>query len=513
MKKTMFTILLFSFLYTLPAQETRSPAANREELIHQQQTTEEPVVVAEEAVTTHHRIMLAHEPLEYTAHAGTLSIKGNSDTDVATIFYTYYQKKTPNQHARPLAICFNGGPGSSSIWLHIGMLGPKRIVLKELQYNPSPGRYTTNKETLLNTADLLFIDPVSTGFSKADNTQNEKEFFSVNADAKSIAQFLQTFLTRYKKWNAPLFLIGESYGAIRAIELATQLKENYYIDVNGITLISPATNLQMIFPEVGNDYPYIAGLPTIAATAHFYHLLPEEQQKKKLQELLAEVEEFSIHTYATALLLGDKIEKKQKQELLDKLTMYTGIPQETFVRYNLRLASSVVAAELLRNRNQIVGSYDTRYNQFYPLTGQIPYEYPCFNAIASAFHTAFEQYLTNELHWKKNEPYIVLNYNTNSAWNWITGKYRPGFGYFHSSDILETLLTNNADLKVLCACGYYDAVTPYFANDIIIDHLRLPEPVRQRIEQHYYDGGHMMYINESCLKHLNEAIKALITNG
>jgi carboxypeptidase C (cathepsin A) len=455
----------------------------------------------EETVVTTHSFKLNGQELQYTATAGTMTLKDETGAAKASIFYVSYIKEDlENRSRRPLTFCFNGGPGSSSIWLHMGMLGPKRVDLRQDAYTPPPYTLVDNQYSLLDVTDLVFIDPVSTGFSRAASGKDPKQFHGVEEDIKSVAEFIQLFTTQYNRWDSPKFLAGESYGTIRAAGLASHLLDEYKLYLNGIVLISSVLNFQTIDFDEGNDLAYILFLPSYTATAWYHKRLAPELQEN-LHKTLKEAEDFSLKEYATALLLGDALEKPQRDRVIEKLARYTGLSAKYIQNSDLRIPMSRFSAELLREEKRTVGRYDSRFLGILCDACNASYNYdPSTTDIFGAFTGTFMEYIHTDLKWKKNDQYKVLT--SLSPWNYGTATN----SYLNVSGDLRDAMTKSPTLQVYVACGYYDLATPYFATRYTFNHLKLDPSLKAHFKLSYFDAGHMMYIHLPSLEKLKKEL-------
>lgn len=404
--------------------------------------------------------------LEYESVVGSLAIKSSTESpgkDKAEVFFTAYFVKNPLilTGNRPITFCFNGGPGSSSVWLHMGILGPKKTQTIDLAFTPSPGTYENNPYTLLPSTDLVFVDPVSTGFSRAADGVNEKEFHGVEEDIEYLAEFIRLFLTRFDRFDSPRYLLGESYGTIRVIGLAQKLHKDYFVDVNGLILISSTLDLMTWTPyDTTNDLSYALVLPSYAATAWYHKKLPVENNSKKLQELLAEVEDFAINEYAPYLLQGDKLEQEKKIAIAKRLASYIGIPEEEIMNSHIRIPITRFITQLETKDRKLLGRFDSRFlGPKLPCTPDyITYD-PSFEAITGAFTSTFLKYLQTELHCTKDSRYYLLNSNVN-PWNWSLKSQPPGLGCLNMTEDLRDTLIGNPAMRVFIASGYYDLALP-----------------------------------------------------
>lgn len=483
--------LLFSLSLFCPLHADEEPQPKKEEVKERD---------VQELSRTSHSLQLLASTIEYDAICGTLPLN-EDDTTKASMYFTAYIKKQPPEIAanRPLIFCFNGGPGSSSVWLHMGLLGPKMVVVKDACVTKPPSTYTQNPYTLLDAADLVFIDPVSTGFSKTLPGTDPKQFHSVEGDADCFAEFIRLFLTHFHRWASPKYLMGESYGTIRAISLANYLHDVSFIDVNGIILVSMCLDFQSYDFGNGNDLPYILNLPTYAACAWYHKKLPDELQKKTLPELLKEVEHFCLHKYATALILGDELDADAASDITERLADYTGLSKDFIKNSHHRILNNNFYHELLKQESKVIGRFDGRYAAFDSNRLEEPMYVadPSFDAITGPFTAAFHQYLYEELKVAKSDPYYILNANAVFPWNFSIDRLPAGLGYVYMSGKLRTLVERNPSLNVLVLSGIYDLATPYFAANYTLNHLKLDPTLRHNIQVKTYEAGHMMYLNPS----------------
>ncbi len=465
-------------------------------------TKEDSIRDVVELARTEHKLKVNGSSIEYTAVCGTLPLRDSDDKTKASMYFTSYCKKAPTEtlSKRPLIFCFNGGPGSSSVWLHMGLLGPKRVAVNDATFTKPPFSYADNPYTLLDSADLVFIDPVSTGFSKSVSGSDSHQFHSVDGDAETFAEFIRLYLTHFHRWQSPKYLMGESYGTIRAISLATYLHDVSFIDMSGIILVSMCLDFQAYDFGNGNDLPHIVNLPTYAACAWYHKKLPPEHQKKPLPQLLKEVEQFSLHEYGPALLLGDDIDENDNDSLVKRIASYTGL-KERFIRdSHLRVLNQNFYHELLKSDSKVIGRFDGRYVAFDSNHLEEPTVVPdpSFDAITGPFTSAFHQYLYEQLKLEKNDPYYILNANAVFPWNFSTDRLPAGLGYLYMSGKLRTLIERSPTLNVLVLSGIYDLATPYFAADYTLKHLKLAPSLRKNIEVQTYEAGHMMYLNQQA---------------
>jgi len=468
----------------------------------------------EESSVTDHTIRIGGQSIPYRATALTTLLKNDKDEPTALIYSTAYVRsdvKDPSQ--RPIAFLYNGGPGSASIWLHMGAFGPRRVVTDNAAATPpAPYKLVDNESSLLDKADLVFIDPVGTGFSHAVGKAQDKDFWGVDEDVKSLAQFISIYVSRNNRWNSPKFLIGESYGTFRSVALGEYLESNDNMPVNGIVLISSVLNMGTLSFSPGNDQPYIFYLPTYAAVAWYYKLLKDRPDD--LSAFLEEARQFASTEYAAALMKGSKLTAAEKADMAKKVARFTGLSEDYLIKADLRVTLSQFRAEIQRSRGVIVGRYDARYRgPMYDLLAERAEFDPSFSAVAGAFTAAFNSYVRSELKFGGDKSYKVLPDGPGEAWDWkhVSGGGFPGAP---SVDIdLIHAMTEDSHLQVQVENGYFDMATPFFATEYTMDHLLLPDSGRSRIHLQYYNAGHMMYLHEEDLAKLKTNVGGFIDSA
>jgi carboxypeptidase C (cathepsin A) len=452
----------------------------------------------EEYVETKHRVMINGQPVDYRAVAGTLILKDEKCKPKASMFYISYTKEGPHQMGeRPITFCFNGGPGSSSVWLHLGVLGPKRVFLTDNGDALPPYHLVNNEFSLLDVTDLVFIDPVSTGFSRAIPPEEAKQFHGVEEDIKSVAEFIRLYLTRNQRWKSPKFIVGESYGTTRAAGLAGYLHDENFIYINGLILVSTVLNFQSLDFNAGNDLSYLLFLPSYTATAWYHKRLSPELQAN-FHDTLRAAREFVINDYSLALFKGDLLKPLERQRIVSQLARLTGLSPEYIDRSNLRIEMMRFAKELLRNQRQTVGRFDSRFKGIDADAVGERFEYdPSADAIFGAFTATMNQYIGTDLKWTKDAHYKIL---TNvQPWD-----YGSSNQYLNVAETLRSVMTKNPYLRVFVGNGYYDLATPFFATEYTFNHLGLDASLMNHVTMEHYDAGHMMYIYRPALIKLKQ---------
>jgi carboxypeptidase C (cathepsin A) len=452
----------------------------------------------EEPVVTRHEIKLGEKALSYKATAGLMPIRNEKDEVEARIFYIAYTLEHQGElRDRPLMFSFNGGPGSASVWLHLGALGPKRVqVPSEPEFATPPYRLVDNTATWLDQTDLVFIDPVGTGYSRAAKPDLNKKFHGLRGDIDSVGEFIRMYLTRNERWASPLYLVGESYGTTRAAGLSDHLVERG-IALNGIVLVSAVLDFQTLSPRQGNDLPYELYLPTFAATAWYHKKLATDLQSD-LGKLLDEVEAWASKEYREALGRGDELKGEERRAVVARLARYTGLSERFLENSNLRVGQDQFCKELLRDDKRTVGRLDSRYKGIDALPAGSSTEFdPSMAAIRPPYTATINQYMRSELGYKSDVPYYILGEGV-GEWDW-GGR---GMGYPQTGAALRDALAKNPHMRVLVASGYYDLATPYAASEYTLSHMRLDPALRKNIHVEEYEAGHMMYVHEPSLKKL-----------
>lgn len=474
-----------------------------------------PAKPQDKLVTTQHSILLNGQELKYTVTAGTIVLKEEDDKEghkpKAELFFVAYTKDgVENVAQRPLTFSFNGGPGSSSVWLHLGVLGPRRVPVSPTNDPlPPPYQLVDNEYTLLEESDLVFIDPVSTGYSRklAGKDENPHEFHGYQRDIESVGEFIRLYTSRYKRWPSPKFLIGESYGTTRAAGLSGYLQERHGMYLNGIMLVSSILDFQTASFKPGNDLPYILFLPTYAATAWYHKKAARRYHKRPLPRFLEDVQEFAETEYALALMQGDKLGKRAYNQVVKKLAGYTGLSEKYIQRTNLRINIHRFVKEILRDEGYTVGRFDSR------LTGRDRDEVgenhehdPSYDIVQGVYTACFNDYVRSELQFETDLPYEILSWRVFPAWKYDTFQNQ----YVNTAEVLRASMTKNPYLKVLVANGYFDLATPHFATEYTFSHLGLKPELQGNVSMTYYEAGHMMYLHQPSLAKLKQDLGAFI---
>lgn len=462
----------------------------------------------EPTVMTRQTVRVNSRNLNYKVTTGFLPIRDAKTGETeAKIFYMAYTLEGTNKK-RPLMFSFNGGPGSSSVWLHLGALGPKRVkMLDNGLMPPPPYELVDNEATWLTETDLVFIDPIGTGFSRALEEKNAAKFFSLQGDIQSIGEFIRLYLSRNERWSSPLFLVGESYGTTRAAGLAGYLI-NRGIAFNGIALISSVLNFQSIRFADSNDLPLSLIFPSYTATAYYHKKLPADLQGKSIEQVLRESENFVINEYTPALMKIDRLTTSEKQSLLDKFSRYTGLSKSFIDQNDFRVELSEFMKELLRDQRKVIGRLDSRFTGINKdAAGDNPEFDPSMSAIRSPYTATFNDYVRSDLGFKTDLEYYILGGGI-GRWNWNQDN-----GYAETSSGLRSAMQQNPYMKVFVASGYYDMATPYFATEYTISNMNLAPELRRNIAVKYYQAGHMMYIEKTSLQRLKQDAAEFINSS
>jgi carboxypeptidase C (cathepsin A) len=511
MKKSVSISLVVSLLTVAlssgACQATTKPFVAQETPKSSQQTREKPKAKEppEEKISiTHHAIKINGMTLNYKAFAGYLPMKDEAGKLKANIFFTSYIKdEEENKAQRPITFAFNGGPGAASVFLHLGALGPKRILLKEeREALPPPYKLVENAYTWLDITDLVFIDPVGTGYSRAASGEDPKKFWGVKEDIQSVGEFIRLYLTKYNRWLSPKFIAGESYGTTRAAGLSSYLQNKLGINLNGLILISEALNFQSIVFTPGNDLPYILFLPTYTTTAWYHHKLSPEFQSN-FQKTMDEVEEFALNEYWVALANGDLLSEPERNRIVEKLVRYTSLSKTFIQESNLRISRDDFAKELLRQEDLRIGVLDSRITGKYTPRDFI--QDPSVFLVTGLLMATWNDYVRGDLKYETDLPYEILSMKANKSWNWSSAT--GGLGYVNVVDTLHQAMSENQYLKVLIASGYYDLDTPYFASKYAANHLGLDPKLRKNLTLTFYEAGHQMYTHLPALKKLKTDVE------
>jgi len=458
----------------------------------------EPEIKEEAPVITSHQLALDGATLSYSATTGKMPLKDACDKIVAQIFYTAYTLEGEADPAqRPLIFVFNGGPGSASIWLHMGALGPRRVDMGAEGFMPPPPyRLIDNAYTWLDLGDLVFIDPVGTGYSRASDPEDNQKYWGLEVDLEAVGEFIRLYLSRNRRWTSPLYLAGESYGTTRAAGLAGRLID-HGIAFNGVVLISTIMNFQTARFTKANDLPYTLFLPSYCATAHYHGKLAEELQARQLRELLSEVADWSESDYTVALAKGDRLSEEERGAIAAQLSRYTGLSERFVLGADLRINIMSFCKELLRDDKRAVGRLDSRFVGIMASAEGQTFDFdPSKHAITPPYSAVFNQYVREALGYKTDLNYEIMNSEVNRNWKYEGGQFPD------TSEGLRAAFAKNPYMRVLVAQGYYDLATPFHAAYYSLSHMGLDASLRGNVIIEEYEAGHMMYLHEASLAKL-----------
>ncbi|MBV9767441.1 MAG: peptidase S10 [Acidobacteriaceae bacterium] len=483
---------------TTPGEEGRTPAQEQ----HFDMTEVAPSV-------THHQIQVNGKLLRYTATAGRLPIKDATNKTEALMFYVAYTLEGADAGQRPLTFAFNGGPGSASIWLHMGALGPRKVVLRKEGFMPAaPYRLEDNTSTLLDKSDLVLVDAIGTGFSRPSSTTTLKKFWGMKGDIEAFGEFIRLYITRNERWSSPLYLLGESYGTTRAAGVSGYLADKG-ISFNGIILLSTVLAFETLEFNKTNDLAYPLILPTYTMIAAYHHKLPQDLAQN-MEKTRAEVEKWASNEYTRALAKGDAMTQEERQAAIDGLARYTGLSKEIIDQYNLRIDVQCFTHYLLADQKLRVGRLDGRFSGPDPEGfAETRFYDPTSSETGPPFTSVFNEYVRRELNYKTDMPYYTTAYQTwGPAMKWDWGS--AGEGFPDTASALRAAVVKNSYLKVRVLEGYYDLATPYYAANYTMDHLDLSPRYRNNISYATFDSGHMVYLDLDSLRKMKENVASFI---
>lgn len=514
MKRSLFMLLLVLLLpgFSSAAEQKAAPAVSQAAVQTRTDETmpsdakKEPEI--EKISSTRHNVKIKGNPLNYTVTAGRLTLRDGSGKSKANVFFTAYILDQPGEKPqRPITFAFNGGPGASSVWLHMGAIGPRRVMTEDFSgSSPPPYPVVDNDYSWLPFTDLVFIDPVGTGYSRPAQGESGKQFYGTKEDIESMGDFIRLYVTRYERWLSPKFIAGESYGTFRAIGLADYLYDSFGMDLNGLMLISLAIDFKGFSFSFGNDLPYILFLPSYACSAWYHKKLGPDLQGN-FEKTREEAEAWALQGYAAALVLGDALPESEKQKVIECLMRYTGLSRSHVENANLRVNRSGFINELLRSEDRSVGLMDGRKvrrgrsGDFLSDPGMV--------TTLAPYVAVLNDYFKRELKYETDLPYVFLSDDVNSQWNWGTALH----GYPSVLDELQKVMRRSTHLKILAAGGYFDLDTPYFGIKYAMNHLGLDASLRANIRMGFYDGGHMLYTDVRSLEKLTADVAGFVADA
>jgi carboxypeptidase C (cathepsin A) len=487
---------------TLAAQQQQRPPAQPESTQGTQQHQTPP---EEKTSVTHHSARIGGQEIAYTATAGTYNIKDDDGNVKTTFFYVAYTKDGVSDVAqRPISFSYNGGPGSASLFVHMGF-GPKRIVLApDGGGHPAPYGVTDNEDSFLDATDIVFIDAISTGYSRPAPGQDAKQFHGLIEDATYYADFIYQYLTRNERWDSPKYLIGESYGTTRSAELSGILQRRHEIYLNGIVLVSAVLQFPTLDYNPGNDLPAMLFLPTYTVTAWYHHLLSPDLQKLTIEQVAQQARDFADGEYAQALMKGDRLTPAERQKTAQDLSRFTGLSTKYLEETNLRIRDDRWFKELERDKRRTVGRLDSRFEGMdADAAGEHPENDPSWATYEGAWVAAFQDYARRDLKWDTEAYYHV----SGNVYPWDEA------GFPQVAETLRAAMTQQTYLRVLVVCGYYDVATAFHAIEYTADHMGLEPEIRKNLSFSYYESGHMVYIDEKAHAKLHKDVDNFINSS
>lgn len=498
-------VVLLAISAVARAQPATTQAADPTARTTTRPATTQAAEKGDHLVVTEHELRLVDRTLRYTATAGTMAQKDQSGAIKADMFFVAYtldraggDKADPR--TRPVTFVFNGGPGAASVWLHLGTAGPRRIELRDNAPATPPFRLVDNESTWLDATDLVFIDPVGTGYSRPAQGEKGEQFYGVDQDVRSVGSFIRLYTTRNRRWTSPKFLAGESYGTTRAAGLSSYLLDEAGVSLNGVILISAVLNFQTISASAGNDLPYSLFLPTYAAAALYHKKLGDDLQRDP-ERTLREVERFALTDYAAALAAGDSLDDARRSDVAQRLARYTGLSVEYVRKSNLRIEPSRFRQQLLAADGKLIGRFDARMTGFQGDGANDSATYdPSLSLVLPVYAATLNDYVRTVLNFESDLPYEVLA----ELEPWSFGQ--QGTGYLNVTGRLRSTMLQNPQLKLLVCAGRLDLATPYLGSDYTIDHLNLPPALRGNITRTYYPAGHMMYHDSGSRRQLHDDV-------
>ena len=481
-KKLSFLLVLFILFWTAAAAAVPVHAENETE----EKEKEKP---KDNLVTTTHTAKINGKTIDYTATAGTMAIEG--DGDMCDLFFIAYTKNdVKDVSSRPITFAFNGGPGSASVYTNYLCMGPNRLELDDKGHAEElPAKLVNNENSLLDLTDLVFIDAVGTGYSRAK--ESDEKFIGYKNDIRTIGDFIRTYVNRNGRWGSPKYIAGESYGTTRAVGLCEYLSDTYSMGLNGLMLISSVNDYGAVFEVPGNELTYAMFLPTYAADAWYQGRTAQEYQDMELEPFLEEVRRFVEEEYNPALFQGRALTDARKKDIAEKIAGYTGLSREFVLKNNLRIHLEDFCQELLRDDNLVVGRLDGRFTG--PMTEGSIYNGtsdPSVFDLDKPLAAAVSQYITTDLQFQTDTPYTTLNLDVNQRWSFDNDN-----GFLSQEDIIRDCMNSNGFLKVWVLCGYYDGATPFYNAEYVYNHVFLEDAAADRLQFTYYPAGHMFYLD------------------
>jgi carboxypeptidase C (cathepsin A) len=456
----------------------------------------------ENASITNHTLNINGKSISYTATAGYMPIKNDVNKLIAKIFFIAYTKDNQQSNSqRPITFAFNGGPGSSAIWLHMGALGPRRVLLAD-DGTALPKSYelVDNEYTWLDFTDVVFVDPVGTGYSRTSDDVNPQRFYNMNEDVKIMGEFVRLYVMEYQRWLSPKYIAGESYGTTRAAVLAGHLQNRHGMLINGLVLISAALDFETFSFDRGNDLAYVLIIPSYTAAAWYHGKL-----SGNLQESLKSARDWAVNDYMPALVEGSGLTDSERSKIVEKLAHYTGLSKSYIENSRMRIPNYQFSTELLRDSSLIIGLLDARVEAPYVSSGsQYTYNDPSLFIVEGPFVAAFNNYVRDELHFKTDKSYNFLSDKINETWKWSEGRQ----GYVDVAGSLTRAMSSNKHLKVFVASGYFDLTTPWLSQEYTFTHLGLNPDLQDNITHKFYESGHQIYTSTEALEKFTQDVSS-----
>ncbi|HXV59327.1 MAG TPA: peptidase S10 [Vicinamibacteria bacterium] len=486
------------------AQETGS---RPDEAAGQESSQAKPIVAEEKFSTTQHRARIGGATVPYTATAGQLVLRHANGKPRANVFFVAYTRDDQRDpSSRPIAFAYNGGPGSATIWLHMGTLGPKRVQMADEGFQPAPPfRLVDNEHSLIDVSDVVAIDAVSTGFSRAVEGEDPKQFHGVQQDIEAFSEFIRLYITKFDRWASPKYLLGESYGTVRSAGVSAHLQGEHGIELNGIILVSSVINFMTLRDAPGNDIHYASFLPTYTATAWYHKKLPSDLMGD-LDLAIDQSRSLAFGDYLLALTKGNRLSSLEREEMAARLARFTGLSADYVASANLRVSPARFRKELLRNERLMVGRLDSRFTGIDADAAGERQEFdPSNTALQGPYTALFNDYVRNELGWESDLQYFTSG--DVRPWDYNT-QHRAE--YLNLMEPLRTSMARNPFLEIFVANGYYDMATPFAATEWTFDHLGFESTYRERVQMAYYEAGHMMYIHPEMLQNFKNDLAEFI---
>jgi carboxypeptidase C (cathepsin A) len=516
MTRPVALVFLFGLLAAAAPQAFAADTPAKDAAKPESAKPEEKIPEAKVSVTKH-QVRIGATTLAYTATAGTMLMKNEKDEPIALFGFTSYVKDGADIRTRPIMFAYNGGPGSASAWLHMGILGPKRTQLTDVEHNTrGPFRTVDNEFSALDQADLVMIDPIGTGFSRPVGKAEGKDFWGVDQDVTSVSNFIVQYLSQYGRWASPKFVLGESYGGMRTGGVSFTLLTRHNVALNGVILVSPYLDVVAGAAGLRLDEPYVNFLPTFASTAWYHQAIAN--RPAELQPFLREVETFAQDVYAPVLFKGRRASAAERQKVLEGLVRYTGISADYWDKANLRMDEGHFLQELLRSKGKVVGRVDSRYSggTIDALSESIRYD-PYGAAVAPAIVASFNDYYRQELKVESDRQYVLSGGDVNQ--NWDERHAQPDLGGYkapvaNTAVDLAQAMTMNPRMKILIEQGYFDLAVPYRTVEYVVDHLDVAPELRANVNIEYYDAGHMMYVHPASMAKFKKTLgDFIVANG